>query len=77
MMIDAYRVQLKNFVGNNNFTDAFKTLVNLNKYGYNYKNDENYKNIILNLSNSVTNNKFKSIEELNGLKLMLMVLLKR
>jgi hypothetical protein len=77
MMIDAYRVQLKNFVGNNNFTDAFKTLVNLNTYGYNYKNDENYKNIILNLSNSVTNNKFKSIEALNGLKLMLMVLLKR
>jgi hypothetical protein len=65
MMIGAYKIQLKKFVTNNNNEDAFKTFIKLSKYGYNYRKNENYNNVMLNLCNLVTNSNIKNVGDLN------------
>lgn len=65
LFIDAYKLQLKKYVDSKDNDNTFKTFIDLGKYGYNYRNDETYKNTMINLSNSVTNNSFKSIKDLN------------
>lgn len=65
MMAAAYRIETKNYITQNKNEDAFKTFIKLKKYGYDYKSDENYKNVMLSLSNSITDNNMTSVKELN------------